>query len=394
MKFDILKEFMDSLTDSFVPGNSICVYKDNEEIFRYSSGYSDVENKKKMTGDELLYIYSCSKVTTVTAALQLLERGKYLLNEPLSEYMPEFSEMYVREKDSSLKKAVHSIKIKDLFTMTAGFNYNMGEACDYIKNSRAVTDGKMNTTEVIKRLSQEPLDFEPGTKWEYSLCHDVLAAFVERVSGKRFSEYVRENIFDPLEMTNSFYHISETEKERMAEQYRFKTTQECDDLVKAQQSGNERTGIWENVGKVNSFVPGEEYDSGGAGIITTVPDYAKLTNALANWGRGKNGERILAKGTVELLRTNQLSPELLRYFNWNQLKGYGYGLGVRTLMDKTKASSIGALGEFGWGGAAGATALIDPDNCFSFFYAHHMLNPQEGYYQPRIRNAAYACIDI
>ena len=107
-----------------------------------------------------------------------------------------------------------------------------------------------------------------------------------------------------------------------------------------------------------------------------------------------NGERILSPATVELLHTNQLSDEQMAMnFNWPQLAGYGYGLGVRTMIDKAKGGSNGNLGEFGWGGAAGATVLADTKENLAVFYAHHMLNPHEEYYQPRLRNVVYSCID-
>ena len=162
------------------------------------------------------------------------------------------------------------------------------------------------------------------------------------------------------------------------------------DIVKLQQLGiNMDEGQLEVRGLVNSHMLGENYYSGGAGIITSVPEYAKLMAVLANGGTSKNREKIVERKTIELWRTNQLRKEQMKNFVWPQLNGYGYGLGVRTMMD----TSIGTpLREIGWGGAAGANALIDVDNNISFFYAHHMLNNQESYVQPRLRNILYECI--
>ena len=162
------------------------------------------------------------------------------------------------------------------------------------------------------------------------------------------------------------------------------------DIVELQRSKN-RSGVVKKT-EGNHLVFGDRYDSGGAGIITTVNDYALLAAALANSGRGLNKNRILSRATVELMKTNHLSNEQRRMMSWPQLKGYGYGLGVRTMLNKAEGGSNGPAGEFGWGGAAGATVLMDTEHNLAMFYAHHMLNPQEEYYQPRLRNILYSCI--
>lgn len=389
MNFTELKNFMDRLTAWRIPGNAISVWKDGEEVFSYQSGFADLENGIPMTGEEYLNIYSCSKVTTVTAALQLYEKGYFLLDDPLYEFIPEFREMHIRTPEGELRKAENPITLRHLFTMTSGMNYD----CDSpaIRQAKILTSGKMDTLPVIRAMAREPLSFEPGTSWQYSLSHDVLAAVVEVISGKKFRTYVREQIFDPLDMTRSMYH-NEPVLEQMAQQYRFVDGSEQDPVKQQSAVRRDSDGYVENAGKQVSFVFGSEYDSGGAGITTTVGDYVKLVNALANGGMGHCGERILSAGTVELLKTNQLNAIQREQFNWSQLKGYGYGLGVRTLVDKAASGTTGSVGEFGWGGAAGATVLADTELKLAVFYAHHMLNPQEGYYQPRLRNVVYQAI--
>ena len=386
MNFKPMKDLMDRLTAWRIPGNAVKVCVDNKEVFSCASGYSNLEKGIKMTGDELVNIYSCSKVATVTAALQLYEKGYFLLDDPLYDFIPEFKDMYLENGD----KAKNPITLRHLFTMTSGLKYNTDTPA--FDKARKLTDGKMDTLTVIKCLAEEPISFEPGERWQYSLSHDVLAGVVEVVSGKRFADYVTENIFLPLDMRESFYH-NEGVLDRMAEQYSLVNSDEAD-LVKRQSSGeNKSDGNVVNIGKEVSLIFGPEYDSGGAGITTSVSDYSKFVSALANSGVGQTGERILAASTIELLKTNQLDNEQIKYFNWSQLKGYGYGLGVRTLIDKAASGSTGSLGEFGWGGAAGATVLVDTDNRVSMFYSHHMTNPQEEYYQPRIRNVLYTCLN-
>lgn len=390
MDFSAMKDFMDRLCLWRIPGNCISVCIDNQEVFTYQSGYENFEKKIKMGSDKLFNIYSCSKVATVTAALQLYERGMFLLDDPLYDFIPEYKNMLISDENGNTSKANNPITLRHLFTMTSGLTYDRNSPA--IEKAKTLTAGKMNTVEVAKCFAEIPLASEPGEKWRYSVSHDVLAAVVEVVSGIKFRDYVKENIFEPLEMNNSFYH-SESVLDRVCEQYRYINSTETD-TVKLQQAANsDNDGYTVNVGReVQTHVFGPEYDSGGAGITTTVSDYSKFTSALANGGIGRNGEKIISAGTIDLLRENQLNEQQHKYFNWQQLKGYGYGLGVRTMTDRALSGSNGSLGEFGWGGAAGATVIVDPKLRLSAFYAHHMLNPQEAYYQPRLRNVLYSCL--
>lgn len=395
MNFTQLKRFMDKLVAWRIPGNDVSVWLDNREVFRYQSGYMDVEKKTPMSDNCLVNIYSCTKVATAVAATQLLERGDFVLDTPLYDFIPEYKDMHVKGKDGCLRKAEKPITIRHLFTMTSGMTYSL--TSEIRKEASDKTDGRFDTVEVVKLMSKMPLSFEPGERWQYSFCHDVLAAVVEIVSGKKYRDYVKENIFDPLGMTESFFHKTPDIEKRMAPQYNF-VTSEAD-------TSNQTGGFTQSVdlskcgGSLvrtdgsNSLVFGAEYDSGGAGIITSVADYVKLVNALANRGMGATGERILSPFSVELMKRNQLSCEQIKTFSWEQLRGYGYGLGVRTMVDPAEAGSLSSVGEFGWGGAAGASVFVDTELKLGVFYAHHMLNPQESYYQPRLRNAIYSCLD-
>ena len=383
---------MDHFVDcGYAPGNTIKVYLGNNKVFDYTCGYSDINKKTKMTGNEYFYLYSCSKITTVTAALQLLEQGRILLNDPLYDYIPEYKEMYIKTENGELKKAEKNIKVLDLFNMTAGLTYNIDS--DGIRKAHRITNGKMDTDVVARCIASDPISFEPGEKFQYSLCHDVLAGLVSIVSGKKFRDYVKENIFDPLGMNSSYYHTNHSIESRMAAQYRYQPeNDDSQDIVNDQISGNTKEGVFKDVGLKNSHILGDEYDSGGAGIISTVSDYVKLAAALSNYGLGLTGERILSQNTVNLMRTNTLNENQIKTFDWKQLDGYGYGLGVRTMMYPEKCGSLSNIGEFGWGGAAGASVYIDPKIGLAAVYAKHTLNPREDYYQPRVRNVLYSCL--
>ena len=357
--FEKLKKFCDSVLELGVPGFDLVIYKEGECILRYMNGYSDFENKIKMNGNEIYNIYSCSKVITCIAALQLLEKGLFSLEDKLSNYMPEFKEMTIRT-DDGIKKAKNPILIKHLFEMTAGFSYDCHS--NQLKKAIEETNGKCPTREVMKYLAKEPLIFEPGDRWEYSLCHDVLAAFVEVISGEKFEAYVKKNIFDVIGMNNSTFMLPTEEIETIAPQYRFENGQAI------------------NIGKpIFNYKIGTEYASGGAGAISTVDDYIKFLEGIRTY-------KLLKEKTVKLMISDRLTDEQKRTY-WT--KGtLGYGLGVRC--PKGDKRDI----DFGWGGAAGAYLAIDVQNAISIYFATHLLSsPAQGLRSMLYRFARAELID-
>ena len=216
--FAELARFLDSLPVlGGWPGNDCLVLWHGEPVFRHQAGFADLEAGIPMTGCERVNLYSCSKVATCTAALQLFEKGLFKLDDPLADYMPEFANMKVMENGVA-RPAKGPIRIWHLFTMTAGFSYDL--------NSPALAAYRAEnpacpTREFIRHLAADPLLFDPGTRWNYSLCHDVLAAFVEVLSGQLFADYTRDHIFAPLGMANTTFLMPDSELGTIAPQYRF-----------------------------------------------------------------------------------------------------------------------------------------------------------------------------
>ena len=294
--FEKLKEFCDLFLEMGVPGLDLAVYRDGECILRYTKGYSDIENKVKMNGKERYNIYSCSKPITCTAALQLWEKGLFSLEDKLSDYMPEFKELTVLS-DGEVKKARNPILIKHLFEMTAGFSYDCSSP--QLKKAMCETEGRCPTRKTMEYLAKEPLIFEPGARWEYSLCHDVLAALLEVLSGEKFEIYVQKNIFDPIGMENSTFMLTESEVETLAPQYRFENGKRVD------------------VGKhILAYKIGSEYASGGAGCISTVDDYIKFLEALRTF-------KLLKPETLKLMTTDRLNSHQKETYWTAQTHGYG-----------------------------------------------------------------------
>lgn len=396
MDFTNLKKFLDSMVATGrTPGCAVTVYKDGKLAFVHTAGVSDIESGNPMTGEEYFNIYSCSKVLTVTAGAQLLERGEFLLSDPLYDYVPEYRHMYIKDCEGNITEAKNPITVGDLFTMSAGFDYDF--------NSPAITELReknptYTTEDFLRARASDTLHFEPGTHWRYSHCHDLLGGFISVITGKKFRDYVKENILDPLDMDKAVYHRTPEIMAKMASQYTFvpedKAQQELS-IVEAQMFGNAKNGYFKNVGKAISgrYEDSPEFDGGGAAIATTMGDYAKLAAALSCGGLGANGERILSPKTVGLMKVNRLNKQQLADFNWKQLLGHGYGLGVRTHLDKSVSGLNANLGEFGWGGAAGSNVIVDTDEKIGVFFVQHVLNPREEWYQPRLINAVYSCLD-
>ena len=376
MDFSMLRTFLDTLPEHSIPGVDMTVYIKHKPVFRHSAGFKDLTNQIPVQRNETYFGYSVTKPLTCVCALSLMETGAFLMTDPLYEYLPEFKDMYVLETDEKgnerVRPAKNPIRIRDLFTMTAGFDYNI--STPEIKKVLEETNRDAPTREIVKAIAKRPLSFDPGTRWQYSLCHDVLGALIEEVAGMRFSTYMKKHLFERLDMSSSAMHITPALESRMAEQYR------------------NVDGCVTHIEKKAAHVLGPLYDSGGAGLITSVDDYIRFADALACGGTGITGERILSRASIDLMRTNHLNDVQRKDFNWIQMTGYGYGLGVRTMMDKT-CGALSPVGEFGWGGAAGAYVLIDPERELSAYFAEHMLNSLEPYVHPRLRNILYACLE-
>ena len=293
--FDDLKHFMDTMIPELgVSGIDCIIYQNHRLIFRHASGYSDIEKQIPMLSDALYNLYSATKMITCVAALQLFEKGKMLLTDPLYAYLPEFKEMYVRHGTFVIKPANRHIRIVDLFTMTAGLSYELDTP--EMRKLIADTGGDFSTRDFVAALAREPLMFDPGEGWNYSYCHDVLGAVVEAISGMSFGAYLKANIFDPLGMEDAGFYVPEDKRVRIAPQYEYSY-----DTRSVKRIDNRCIGQ-----------AGFRHESGGGGLIMTAEDYIRFADALACGGVGMNGVRIIAESSIHLMRRNQMKDQMLR----------------------------------------------------------------------------------
>lgn len=375
----LLKGFM----DNGPAGVALSVKRNGELLYENYLGYANVDKGKEINEKSIYRIYSMSKLITCVAALQLMERGHFLLTDPLSSYLPEFKDMQVLE-EGQLVKANQEIKIMDLFRMTSGLTYG-GEGTEIEKRTSQVMKGirekevksNRSTLRALSRsLAENPLEFHPGTHWKYGLSHDVLGALIEVVSGISLGEYLDRHIFTPLKMENTFFKVPAVKKTHLVALY----------------DRNEDGSLLENTRMDTSAEPITVFESGGAGLHATLADYQTFAHCLALGGT-MNDVTILSENTIRLMAQNHLPEEMLPELGWNYDNGYGYGLGVRVMMDQTKGGSNSSLGEFGWPGLAGTYVFIDPKKKLSAVYMQQMLPNFEMYHQPRVRNVIYGALE-
>lgn len=347
MNFKPLEEFLDGLYEKQgIPACDCMVFKGHQQVFRHMTGYSDANRTIPLSENYRYILYSATKVITCTCAMQLIERGQMKLTDEICKYLPEYTDMYLLDGS----KAQNKITVEHLLSMRGGFNY-ITRPDSVLKLLE--TKPNATTAEVIREYAKTPLQFEPGTHFRYSMCHDVLGRVIEVVSGMTLYEYMSKNIFEPLSMTDISFSIGNPET--IVEQYKF----------------NANTWQMEPMEKDCQFQICPGYESGGAGLIGTANDYGKFVEAMCNYGEASNGYRVLKKETIDIMRTNILDKQCLEDFLHYSKPGYGYGMGVRTLTTK-KFGSGSPVGEFGWDGAAGAYVLLDVENNIGIFYAQHV----------------------
>lgn len=373
MNFAKLDAFMNGMPDRGFPGCELAVTVDGKTVYHRCVGYSDVEKTRPANENDLYWIFSCTKVITCLAAMRLLEEGKLSLTDPVSKYLPAYENMQVIEKDKTVRPAKTVMTVEHLFTMTGGMTYDV--KVDKIAQMAAIN---ANTVQVCSFMANDPLIFDPGTHYKYSLCHDVLAAVVEVASGVRFSDYVNEIFFKPLGLTNIGFHPNEEQKDRFTAMYRCAT-------------GTRKITPIPND---NSYAITPDYDSGGAGLFSNVTDYLKVISVIACGGTAPDGTHFLKPETIRMMQENRLCDDALNDFVTTRLFGYGWGLCGRVHMEPSHSLSLSPKGEFGWDGAAAAFSMIDPENRVALYFGTHVRGYQYAYHvvHPTIRNLVYEAL--
>ena len=375
---------LDTILENFVKeggpaGAGLRVYRGDDCVYERFLGMADESKAQPFAADSICQLASMTKCIAVTAAMQLYEQGKFLLTDPVEQYIPEFANRQVYETTGRgeviTRPAKSPVTVGNLFDMTSGITINWNWPNPNSKALSAATErlsgaGKYNVQEFAKVCGQIPGAFDPGTHFFYGQSHDILGALIEVITGMHFGDYLRKNIFEPLGMEDTFFFVPEEKKDRCAAMYALKDGKRVP-------------------GRLPDMFFEPDFESACGGLYGTVEDYSRFARCmtLGEW----NGVRLLGNRTIDLMRMNRLCPEALKDFTNAYLSGYGYGLGVRTRMDAS-AGSNSSVGEFGWTGGWGTWVLMDPAEKLSIVYAHQLMPNLEEYIHPRIRNIVYSAL--
>jgi CubicO group peptidase (beta-lactamase class C family) len=374
------------IDNGVISGAAIRIIHHNETVYQDELGYADLENKKPIQKDSIYRMFSMSKPITSIAAMILYERGILNLLSPVSDYLDGFKNQKVYTKEG-LVDTVRPVTIQDLLNMTSGIVYP-GELLESERRMAAVfAEGDkqfyggnpVDTISFCNSIGQVPLAFQPGEQWLYGASADVLGAVIELASGRKFSDFLKEEIFEPLGMVDTGFYVPKEKQSRFAKAYDYKP----DDKKLVPYNGGFLC--------IYDYMTPPAFESGGAGLVSTVEDYSRFALMLANGGI-YNGARIIGRKTIEYISNPQLTPRQAVTFNWDSITGYSYGNLMRVLVDPAKAASNGSLGEFGWDGWTGNYFFVDPKEHLVMVYMVQRCAGTNPDLMRRLRSVIYSAL--
>jgi CubicO group peptidase (beta-lactamase class C family) len=364
--FDVqrLERITDHLTRRYIEPQKIAgcqtlVARHGEVGYFSSLGSMDLERDKPVTDDTIWRIYSMTKPITGVALMTLYERGHFQLDDPIHRFIPEWRDLKVADKQpdgsTRLVEPERPMSVRDALMHMTGLGWGiegpllMDRFLEAMAIVRGGPEGTLRT--MVENLADKPLVFHPGTRWLYGLSTDVCGKLVEVMSGQRFDDYLRAEIFEPLQMRDTAFSVPDSEIDRFAASYgrrRDKTLKLIDDPERS------------TYRKQPSFL------SGGGGLVSTTEDYLRLCQMLLGGGE-LDGVRILGRKTVELMSINHLpgDGELRQFalpggYGETGFDGVGFGLTMAVGLGQAETQAIGSKGDFYWGGAASTIFWIDP----------------------------------
>jgi len=326
-------------------GIQTLIIKDNKIINFDTYGYSNIKENKKLNSSSIFRIASMTKCIVSVGLMKLYDRGLFDLQDPIDKFLPEFKKMYVFVNKNNFTKAEKPIRVIDILRHTTG----IGKTSPYLKEKleELKKNPSIDLQMEINRLSKIPLSNEPGTVWRYSPATNICGLLIEKISGKSLDEFLKDEIFDPLEMKDTFFQVPKDKIDRFTTGYMIDNEQKLIELDNPLKSSYTK--------RVTFFIA-------SGGLVSTILDYSNFCKMLLNNGE-YNGIKILKKNTVLLMTTNQLNGIKNAKENDNNPKpnnSLGFGLGFNILTDIGKYPISGNEGSYGWHGNWGSYFKIDP----------------------------------
>ena len=373
------------------PGVLTGIYRDGELAHVSPIGLRDIEGNKPVQRDTIFRIYSMSKPITSVALMTLYEKGLFQLDDPVSEYIPQFKNLEVFASgvygNFETTPVAREMTIRDLLSHQSGLTYGFVNRTNVDHAYRDAGIGELKTTgtlqNMIDSLSQIPLEFSPGDRWNYSVSTDVCGYLVEIISGRPFDAFLKEVIFEPLGMVNTGFYVKETEKDRLAASYQYN-----------ENGPPLRIGDFEG----GDYTRNPRFLSGGGGLVSTLDDYMAFCQMLLANGTFK-GEMILGRKTIDLMGANHLANgvdlEHVAFGRWSetQYRGVGFGLGFSVLLDPAASQVSGSKGELAWGGAASTAFWVDKTEDMAVVFLTQLLPSSSYNVRRELRTLVYSAID-
>ncbi len=383
----VLENIRKYLNDTYVEdgkyvGTMTLVSRKGEVAYLDSIGFMDRENAKPMQEDSIFRIYSMSKAITSIAIMQLFEKSKFRLDDPVHWYIPSWKNLRVYQSgiypNFLTSRPKRHMTIRDLLTHMSGLTYDFMYKSNVdaaYRKTKVQQAGSLE--EFAEILSTLPLEFSPGDKWNYSVSTDVLGYLVEVMSGMKLEEYFKEYIFEPLEMTDTSFSCPEEKLDRLASLY--------------EHIPNGEPRLLE-IPFLNTKMA-----SGGGGLFSTMSDYHNFCSMLVNQGEF-NGTRLIGRKTLELMTVNHLpdNQDLTEMsesaFSETPYAGVGFGLGFSVMLDPAKSQTISDIGEYGWGGAASTVFFINPKEDMFVIFLTQLLPSSTYQVRRELRSLVYSAL--
>ena len=372
-----------------IAGALTLVARKGEVAYLRTQGQMDIERAKPMTEDAIFRIYSMTKPLTSVGLMMLYEHGHFQLDDPVHKFIPEWRDLGVyatgNHPNWMTTPCQRPMTIRDLFTHTSGLTYdflartNIDRAYRRLKLGR---DRQKDLRSMVETLAELPLEFSPGTAWNYSVSTDVLGYLIEVISGMPLDEYFRTEIFEKLGMVDTGFVVPPEKIDRFTANYT---------------RGRDKKPRLEDDPETSVYAKPTSFFSGGGGLVSTAADYLQFCRMLLNRGE-LNGHRLLGRKTLELMTMNHLpgGQDLTNLatgtFSETTYEGVGFGLGFSVQLDPTESQIVGSPGEFAWGGAASTAFWVDPSEDLIVIFMTQLMPSGTFNFRGQLKSIIYPAI--